>query len=311
MQIEDVLRRQVRAQQIAPGGVHDALGLARGARRVQDEKRLFRGQRGGRAVGAHALHRVVPPEIAPRAHRDRLAGAANDDAAFDGGSAFQGGIDIGLQRQFLAAPIATIGRDAQFGPAIVDPITQRIGRESAEDDGVRGPHPGARQHRHHRLRDHGHVDRDAIASHDALREENVREPTNLGMELAVRHPQRIAGLALPDHRRLVAARGQVPVQAVDRHVQGAAVEPARERRLPVEHPIPAARPGQLLTGHLRPEALGIFHGASIEVPVGPLVEQRPRHDIGRGRETAPCAGDGLNDAGALVGAHDNVTWALR
>src|SRR5690606_40753084 len=51
---------------------------------------------------------------------------------------------------------------------------------------VRGPDAGAGQHGHYRLRDHRHVDGDAVAQAHALRPEHVREAADLLEELPVR-----------------------------------------------------------------------------------------------------------------------------
>ena len=76
---------------------------------------------------------------------------------------------------------------------------------------------------------------------------------HLAREVPVGEHPPIARLALPDDRRLVAARArQVPVEAVGRYVELAVDEPARVRRLPIEHLAPGGHPFER-AGLLLPE----------------------------------------------------------
>ncbi len=68
VQIEHVLRRQVRAQQEAARRVHDPLGLPGRAGRVQDEQRVLGRQARRRAVGGRAA-----PSLRPTTRRGRPA----------------------------------------------------------------------------------------------------------------------------------------------------------------------------------------------------------------------------------------------
>src|SRR5207249_7517497 len=141
---------------------------------------------------------------------------------------------------------------------------------AAEDDVVGGADAGAREHGHRRFRDHRHVDPDAVAGLDAEPLEHVREPADLPQQLRVGEPPDLARLALPDDGGLVLARaGHVAVEAVLGEVQRAAHEPLGEGGLPLQDPVPLARPleGRRLLG---PEALGILDAPLVELAV--LVE---------------------------------------
>ena len=83
MQVEDVLRGERDLGEVAPGRVHDALGLPGGAARVEDEEQVLGVHRLGRAVGRLAGHDVVPPDVAALGHRDVLRGAAQHQALLD------------------------------------------------------------------------------------------------------------------------------------------------------------------------------------------------------------------------------------
>ena len=62
-----------RVEQVATGGVHDALGLARGAGGVEDEERIFRVHLFARAVGGDVGggHLVLEPDVAAFGPGDR------------------------------------------------------------------------------------------------------------------------------------------------------------------------------------------------------------------------------------------------
>ena len=115
-------------------------------------------------------------------------------------------VDVGLQRDHLAAPVAAVGGDAQLGLAVVDAVAQRLGREAAEHHGVGRADARAGQHGDGRLGHHRHVDGHPVA---ALRRpaccRALGEPADLGVQLAVGEHPLVARLALPDDGRLVAA----------------------------------------------------------------------------------------------------------
>jgi hypothetical protein len=103
------------------------------------------------------------------------------------------------------------------------------------------PDARAREHRDRQLRDHRQVEGDPISLSDAETFQDVREPADFAMELAVGEHALVAGLPLPDDRRLVAPRAvQVTVETVDRDVELPPDEPLRFGRLPVEDLFPGA-----------------------------------------------------------------------
>ena len=76
------------------------------------------------------------------------------------------------------------------------------------------------------------------------------------MKLAIREFADLARLAFPDQRELVAARGEMTIEAVVRRVDLSADEPFRVRRIPFENAIPFALPIELL-GPSGPESFAI------------------------------------------------------
>ncbi len=67
------------------------------------------------------------------------------------------------------------GRDDQLRGRVLDAAGQLVRGEPAEDHRVDRPDAGAGEHGDRRLRDHRHVDDDAVAAPDALRPQGAGE----------------------------------------------------------------------------------------------------------------------------------------
>ena len=174
-------------------------------------------------------------------------------------------IDVLLERHDLAAPPAAVGRDDEPGLGVVVAVGDGLGAEAAEDDAVGGADAGAGQHGDRHLRDHRHVDRDAVAWLDALAFQHVGELADLAVQHLVREHAAVARLAFPDDGGLVAARPvQVAIEAVGAGVELAADEPLGVRLVPDQHLVPVLEPVERF-GLLGPEALGIVLGALPEL----------------------------------------------
>jgi hypothetical protein len=127
----------------------------------------------------------------------------------------------------------------------VNAVAQCVGGEAAEDDRVNRADARAGEHGHDRFDDERHIDRDAVAFRDTERFQRVRELRHLGVQLAIRDAADLARLSLPQQRDLVAARGEVAVEAVVRRVERPADEPFRVRRIPLQHALPLRLPVEL------------------------------------------------------------------
>ncbi len=98
-----------------------------------------------------------------------------------------------------------VGRNDDVGLAIDDATGQRIRREAAEHDRMHGADARAGQHRDGRLRNHRHVDRDAVALLGAQRFQRIRKPADALMQLAIGDLQVARRIvAFPDNRNIVA-----------------------------------------------------------------------------------------------------------
>ena len=206
-------------------------------------------------------------------HLDLVAAALHHDDVLDRRRLRHRLVGGRLEREHLAPPITAVGGHEHLGLGVVDPVGERLRRETSEHHAVGGADAGAGEHRHCRLGDHREVDVDPVALADAQALEHVGEALDLVEQFGVGDRARVARLALPMERDLVAAAGgDVAVEAVLRHVQLAADEPFRERQLPVEDRVPRLRPLHQIGGLARPEAL--------------VVAGQPRR-TGRSRRRAP------------------------
>ncbi len=84
LDVEHVVVRVGRLRQVAAGGVHDALGLAGGARRVEQEQRMLGVERLRRVLGRRRVDGVVPPQVAALGPRRVNSGAAHHQNVLDG-----------------------------------------------------------------------------------------------------------------------------------------------------------------------------------------------------------------------------------
>ena len=193
--------------------------------------------------------------VAALGHRDVAAGPAQDDAALDargGGHRLVGGP---LQRHRGAAAPGLVLGDQHLAAHVLEPPAERVGREAAEDDGVRGPDARAGEHRDGRLRDHAHVDPDRGSLLHAERLERVRELRRLALEVCERDLAAVVDrLALPVVGDPVAVPGlDVAVDAVVGDVELPADEPLRVRQLPLADGLERLEPRHALAGLVRPE----------------------------------------------------------
>ena len=132
-----------------------------------------------------------------------VSGAPENDDALDRRFAVQRFIDLSLERNDRAAPIAAIRRDHRDRAAVCDPIANAVRAESAEDDRMHRADPRAGEHGDRRLRNRRHVNDDAIAFADFVSLQDVRELADLAVQLLIRERAFVARFAFPKDRGLV------------------------------------------------------------------------------------------------------------
>src|ERR1700730_6160980 len=129
------------------------------------------------------------------------------------------------------------------------------------------PAPCTSQHRDRHFGNRRHINNDAIAFADLVSLEHVRETANLAMQLLISKCAFLAGLALPNDRRLVSAmRFEMSIQTIFGKIQFSADEPFRERRFPFEHFPPSLLP-QKLARFTRPKFIRILDRLPMHPPV--------------------------------------------
>ena len=223
----------------------------------------------------------MQPVVAALLHRHVVAGAADDERLPDPWRVGHRRVRRLLQRDGRAAPPRLVLRDQDLAAHVVRAVGERVGREAAEDDGVRRAEPRAREHRDRKLGDHAHVDRDLRPLADAELLERVREADDLGLELGVRELPPVAlRLALPEVGDAIAEAGvDVPVDAVVRDVELAAEVPLRVGKLPLVELREGLEPRHALAALALPELVEV---ALVDVGL----RHRERGEVGR-RRVAP------------------------
>ena len=124
LQVEDVLVRVRDLGQIAAGGMHDSLGLPRGARRVEDEQQVLGVHRLRWALGRLAGDRVVPPQVAAGLHRALRLGAPQHEDVLDRRRLGQRLVGDLLERDDRATAPGTVGGDQHSRLRVVDPVLE-------------------------------------------------------------------------------------------------------------------------------------------------------------------------------------------
>ena len=272
LHVEDPLVGEVNAQQVAGGGVDDALGLAGGAAGVEAEEHVFAVHVLGLAPKRRIGHQLVPPMVPALLHDS--AGLAphplHHHHVLDGGRAFDGLIRVFLQGDDRTPPVTAVARDQHLGRGVVDAVAKGLGAEASEHNAVHRADTVARVHGDQELRHHAEVESHAVALPDPELLEHVGELVHLAPDVAVGQHPLVSGFPLPDDGGLVLARGlDVPVEAVIGNVDLPADEPLGPGAVPLQHLVPGFEPVQLLS-HLRPESLGILlglleHGGVVQV----------------------------------------------
>ncbi len=218
---------------------------------------------------------LVQPQVARRRERDVAAGPLVDDHVANALAAAHAErfIDDHLQRQMLAPTRLLVGGDDRNGAGVDDPLLQRLGREAAEDDRMRGADPCAGLHRDDAFDRHRDVDEDAVALLDPERLQAVGEPADAVVEVAIGDLGHRSVVGLENDRDLLGiAVRKIAIEAVVRDIELAVLEPFVERRLGlVERFRERLVPQDLVARVLCPEAGEVLGGVRVErVEVGLL-----------------------------------------
>ncbi len=219
----------------------------------------------GRAHRVGRSDQVVVPVVATLLHLDLVAAATHDDDVLDRRRRRDRLVGGGLQREHVAAAIATVGRDQHLGLGVVDAVRQRLCAEAAEDDTVCRADASTGQHGDGCLGHHRQVDVDAVAALYAEPLQRVGEPLHLVEQIGVGQDASIARLTLPIERHLVATPGlDVAVEAVVADVELAAEEPLGIRQLPFADGAPVGAPRHQIGRLAGPERFVVLVGLVVQ-----------------------------------------------
>ena len=226
--IENVFKGGGRVDQIAAGGVQHPFRFTGGARGIEDEQRIFGVHLDGAVFGAGVRHQIAPPQIAAFLPVDFTAGTFQDHDVFNAVyvRVFQRVIDVFLQRDGATGAQPFIRGDHQARAGVDNASGHCLRREAAKNHRVDGADAGAGQHRHRGFRHHRHIDGDHVAFFNPEAEQHIGEAAHVRMQFTVGDVLALAGVvAFPDDGGLIAALGEVAVEAVGGEVQGAVFIP--------------------------------------------------------------------------------------
>ena len=164
------------------------------------------------------------------------------------------------------------------------------------------PDAGAREHGDRKLRDHAHVDADAVALRDAELPQRVGKARDLAQHLRVREIGALAlGLADPVVGDAVSPPGlDVAVETVPGDVQLAVGEPGAVGRIPLEPLGRLLEPVDELVRETAPEPLGILVGATVD---GVVVDERLSGELLGRREGALLVEQSFDGGLCALGFH--------
>ena len=268
-QVEDVATGQEGVGKVAAGGMHDALGLAGAARRVEQEEHVLAVHLLAWTLVGHVLGEFVPPMISAGLHLDVVAASLQDNDVGDPVGHRHRLIDVGLEWNHLAPPPGSVTGDADLRIGVFDPVCNGLWGEAAKDHAVRRADAGAGQHGNRQFGNHAHIDGHHIAAFDTTFLEDVRKAAHFVLEIAIGQLANLGAvlehrLTFPDDCRFVAI-AEID-DAIDTIVTGidlATREPPRVRAVPFQHGVPLLEPVKFV-GNRRPEVLAVLETLAVE-----------------------------------------------
>ncbi len=223
-----VLRRLERETAV---GVHDPLGLARGARGVGEHQRVggTEGLDRGRIGRRERQRRVVAQLVVTALFAASVRPAAETVDHHHLPYRFAGvgrGQRIGQHAHRLAATEVSIGAHQHGGCGILHALHDRVGRITREHRHRDGADFRRREQDDGRFRHHRQVDRDAAALARTERAQPGRHAVDLACQLGIGDAPLFAGVAFPADSHLVRMTACVLADDVVDQIEPATDEPA-------------------------------------------------------------------------------------
>ena len=233
----------------------DALRLVLGARGEDQERGIVGLDLFAGALGRLRIQRGAPIAFV-RLQRRRLAGSVDDERVAQPVHAGARLAHIGEQGDFAASAKGSVGGDGDDSARALQAQPYRIGREAAEQHGVDRADAVAGLNGDKRLRQIGQMDGDDVATLHAERLQRVGAAAHFLAQLRVVELAHIAGLALPDNRRLVGAPGilRMAIDAIVGDVEMSAHVIAKISETALAQGVPGALPAHALG---RPGPIGV------------------------------------------------------
>ena len=177
------------------------------------------------------------PHIARGIPLHRVLGALHREHCVHLRQLAHGLIHLWLERQQRAATPRTIRRDDRGAAAIENAVHQGLRAEAAKHHRMRHTDARTRKHGDRCLRNHRHVDGDAVALLQAATLEHIGKARDLDGQLGVGQRAHITGFAFKDQRPLVAAAfAHMPVDARIGHIDAPIDEPlGKGCSRPIQH----------------------------------------------------------------------------
>src|SRR5208337_3639908 len=282
--------------EVASSAVLAALGLAGGAAGVHKEERIFgfHGNGGNDGV-AVVLQNVVNEEVALHNHGrvgSVLVVIALPDEHFVNDLAFlfcgfDGDVGAGFVIHPTAVAVVAINVNQDAAAGIGGSQAAGFAGETAKDDGMNDAEASAGQHGDGQLRNHGHMDGDAIALLETGKAlQHGGDFVDAAIELLVGDDDVVFffGLRHEDQRGFIFVFGEMAIHAVVGDIQAAADKPFPEGRMVgVQRSVPILIPVEEFG--IFAEALGEILLAEalqgvVVVEIGLSDEARGRPDIG-------------------------------
>ena len=287
LDVEGVLHGQDGVQQVPASGVLNTFRLAGRTRGVEQEQRVFGFNPFRFANVRLVFQNVVQPLVTAFNHVDFSTSALEDDDVLNGIATTHGECFVSdrLERDGLTTTVLAIGSDQGNSAGVIDTITQRLGREATENDGVNRTNTSTGLHCADAFNGHRHVDDNTVTLLDAHTTQGIGKFGNLGEQLLVGHLSYFAVVGFEDQGNLVAlASFDLTIQTVVRNIQLAVGKPLEERGVGlVQHLGKRFLPGDQVTGTLGPETfiIGLRFCAQRPIAIHPGNGSVLDHFLGR------------------------------
>lgn len=212
----------------------------------------------------------MPPEVAALGPGHLGTGTLVDQDTVHIRALLEGLIDDALGANDLTTALALVGGDNDLGTSVDDTVTEGVGGETSEDNGVNGTNTRASQEGNNGLGDHGKVDGHGIALLHALLFQGPGDARDFPEQLAESDiATRVGLVGFIDDGNFIGVLNGVTVDAVEGGVQATFGE---ERIVAILERtdvggLEIAIKGEVLPSHASPEGVGRADRLLVQRPI--------------------------------------------